>query len=216
MIDGLYNATTLLLDPSCARRYRISGLYRMREALLAEEARYGHDPRWNEFLDHSRKSLELGLRVEKLTIADLDDKQNKWPLLGDYLKQKPDSEHKRMLRTLTHGFWKEYSAISHASYDGLISIYPYVADDRVPREIREHAEDAAERTISMHIGRASGLLLCLLTEIQHYCKFQDANIDRRSSEIWSPLIVMLEVRELFEYRYRDILRVPVVESPAVC
>ena len=119
------------------------------------------------------------MRADGLTHADFGQQENLWPLLGKYLDSKPDTPHKHFLRKLTLGFWKEYSSISHVSYDGLVSLYAFIALDNIPHENREHTADAAERYMAMHFGRAAGLLLCLLTEIQHYFKFDGADIDKR-------------------------------------
>ncbi len=127
--------------------------------------RNGQDPGWREYLAAKRESYKDSMRVEGITDADLNNKANEWPLLGKFLGQKPDTPHKQMLRELTLGFWKEYSSISHASYDGLVSIFPFIAGDKIPVEKRFDITDAGERYITMHIGRAAALLLCLLTEI---------------------------------------------------
>jgi hypothetical protein len=58
MIDGFYNCTALLDDPARARSFRISGLYRKREALRADEAKYCHDPVWEDSLKNSREIYE--------------------------------------------------------------------------------------------------------------------------------------------------------------
>jgi hypothetical protein len=208
MIDGFYNCTAMLDDPSRARQFRISGYYRIRESLEADEARYGYDDRWKEFLRESRLVYETGLRLEKIITADLDNKANRWPLLGEYLGRHPDTPHKQMLRKLTLGFWKEYSSLSHASYDGLVGLFPFIATARIPHESRSGVEDASERHLAMHLGRAAGLLLCLLTEVQHFWKFDGANIDKRLSEIWAAMNPIVEVQELYIYRYKALLRSP--------
>lgn len=214
MIDGFYNCTALLDAPSRSRAFRISGYYRMRESLQADEARYSDDPLWKEYLIELRQNFEREMRVEGVSNIDLDDKANKWPLLGEYLKNQPDTPHKEMLRKLTLGFWKEYSSISHASYDGLVSLYPFIASDRVPHESRPNLEDAADRHITMHFGRAAGLLLCLLTEIQHFYKFYGADIDKRLGQLWAAMIPIVEIRELYDYRYKDLLREPATSDPS--
>ncbi|UWZ82591.1 hypothetical protein [Occallatibacter riparius] len=208
MIDGFYNCTALLDDPSRCRTFRISGYYRVRETLLADEAAHGHDANWTSYLQATRTRLENGLRAESLTHADLDNKRNKWPLLGAYLESTPDTAHKQMLRKLTLGFWKEYSSISHASFDGLASMVPFICPDKVKHDERELFDDVADRHIAMHIGRTAGVLLCLLTDIQHFFKFDGADIDGRLSKIWAAIIPMLEVRELFDFRYKDLLKHP--------
>jgi hypothetical protein len=207
MIDGFYNCTAMLDDPSRSRMFHISGLYRIREGILADEARFGQDPGWKEYLASKRASYELGMRVEGFTDADLDNKANEWPLLGKYLGTKPDTPHKQMLRKLTLGFWKEYSSISHASYDGLVSIFPFIAGDKIRAEKRDGITDAGERHIFMHIGRTAAILLCLLTEIQDFYKFDGpAEIDERLAEIWVAMLPVYEVKELYASRYKGLLR----------
>jgi hypothetical protein len=209
MIDGLYNCTALLDDPSRARVFRISGLYRIREAIKSDEARYGRDAKWREYLTGRIRSYERGMRIEGLTDADLDDKANEWPLLGKYLGQKPDTAHKRMLRSFTLGFWKEYSSISHASYDGLVSIFPFIASDKLPVDRRAENSDVGERHIAVHIGRAAAILLCLLTEIQNFYRFDGpARIDERLATVWAAMLQLPEANELYASRYRELLRKP--------
>lgn len=211
MIDGFYNATAMLDNPARARKFRTSGYYRKREALRADEARYGTDPQWQEDFSRRRAAIAEGMRAEQITTADLDDTNNRWPLLSEYLrvtKTNPDMPHKQLLRHLTLGFWKEYSAISHASFDALVDLYPFIATDRLPFEMRGYVQSAALRNITMHIGRAGGLLLCLLTELQHFFKFSDFDIDRRLRQVWTAMIPLYEVRELYDFRYNAILRVP--------
>lgn len=211
MIDGFYNATALLDDPARARRFRISGYFRKREALQADQARYGNDPQWQADFSHRRTAIAAGMRVEQITDADLDNKSNRWPLLGEYLrvtKTDPETPHKQLLRNLTLGFWKEYSAISHVSFDALADLYPFIATDRLPHEMREQVQTAALRYITMHIGRAGGLILCLLTELQHFYKFDDFDIDKRLRQVWTAMTPLYEVRELYDFRYSSLLREP--------
>ena len=209
MIDGFYNCTAMLDDPSRSRVFRISGLYRMRETLEADESRYSEDIRWKQHLSKARDTLEDMMRVDAISDADLANPKNKWPLLGTYLKGR-DTPHKQMLRKLTLGFWREYSSISHASFDGLLSIFPFIASG-IPHEMRGEVEDAAERDIAMHFGRTAGLLLCLLTEIQHFYKFDGAEIDKRLGQLWAAMIPMVEIRELYDYRFKGLLREPCAE-----
>lgn len=211
MIDGFYNCTALLDDPSRVTKFRASGLYRMRDAIKADEERYGEDPRWKDYLPKVKQDYQKRMKDHNLSEADLDDKRNKWPLLGVYLDAKPHTPHKEMLRTLTLGFWKEYSSISHASYDGILNIFHFIATDRLPQHVRPIIYDAAERHIGVHLCRAAGVLLSLLTEIQHFCKFEEARIDQRLSEMWSAILPVVEVKELFDHRYHKLLRVPLAE-----
>jgi hypothetical protein len=211
MVDGFYNATALLDDPTRARKFRISGYFRKREALQADEARYGNDPQWQADFSHRRTVIAECMRVEQIAVTDLENKGNRWPLLGEYLRvtrTDPDTPHKQLLRHLTLGFWKEYSAISHASFDALADLYPFIATDSLAHEMREQVQATALRHITMHIGRAGGLLLCLLTELQHFYKFDDFDIDKRLRQVWTAMIPLYEVRELYDFRYNSLLREP--------
>jgi hypothetical protein len=208
MIDGFYNATALLDDPTRARKFRISGYFRKREALRTDEARYGTDPQWQADFSNRRAAIAEGMRAEKITDADLDEKCNRWPLLGEYLRADPDTPHKQLSRQLTLGFWKEYSSVSHVSFDALVDLYQFIATDRLPHEKRDQVPNAALRLITMHIGRAAGILLCLLTELQHFYKFDDFDIDKRLRKVWMAMIPLYEVRELYDFRYNTILRAP--------
>ncbi len=205
MIDGLYNCTAMLEDPPSARRYMISGYFRMRETLQAKEAAYADKPEWVEALKSQRRSYEAGLHINGISAAELDDGKNKWPLLGEYLKG-ADNSHKQMLRKLTLGFWREYSSISHASFDGLTQIFPFLMGHDIPVRLHERLDDATERSLALHVFRAAGLLMCLVTEIQHSCRFKGANIDQRLSEIWDSMLEIYEVKELYELRYRSLLK----------
>jgi hypothetical protein len=98
--------------------------------------------------------------------------------------------------------WREYSSISHASYDGLVQLFPFIARDKLSHAMRTPALDNYRlRHFAMHFARAAALLLCLLTEIQHSFKFDGANIDKRLREIWTAMLGFYEVKELFDFRY---------------
>ncbi len=69
--------------------------------------------------------------------------------------------------------------------------------------------DVGERLIALHVGRAAALLLCLLTEIQSFYKFDGpARIDDRLATIWLAMLQTYEVKELYASRYRALLRGP--------
>ena len=209
MIDGFYNCTALLADPSKSRTFRISGYYRKREALREDENRYSGDPLWEKDLTVRRQLIQDGMRADGYTHSDLDDKKNKWPLLAQYLDMKPDTPHKQLLKKMTLGFWKEYSSISHASFDGLVDLFPFVATDSLPHDKRDMVrDDVVHRYLAMHFGRTAGILLCLLTEIQHFFSFDGADIDKRLTQIWSAMAPVYEVRELFDFRYKELLKEP--------
>jgi len=209
IIDGLYNATALLDDPSRGRNYRISGIYRMRRALQLDQPKYANNPDWQPDLDRRRSIISRLMQMNSFTEADLDDRSNKWPLLSQYLKQEPrDSPHRMLMRQLTELFWEEYSAVSHVSFDALLAHCGFLAKDRVPHEMRKTMDNAAMRHLTMHYARAAGLVACLLTEVQHYFKFDGHNIDKRLRDVWMAMQQLYEVRELYAFRYNGLLREP--------
>ena len=205
MIDGLYNCTAMLNDPLSARRYKISGFFRMRETLQANEAAYADRPEWVEALKFQRRSYEEGLLINGIATIELDNTKNKWLLLGEYLKG-ADTPHKQMLRKLTLGFWREYSSISHASFDGLTSIFPFIVGRELPAQLHDRLDEASERALAMQVFRAAGLLMCLVTEIQHFCHFQGASIDQRLADTWASMLEIYEIKELYELRYHSLLK----------
>lgn len=209
IIDGFYNCTVMLDDPSRSRKFRINGFFKLRQALREDESRYKNDSAWEADFQNRRSILARGLALEKLTDTDLDDKKNKWQLLGDYLKHGQDTQHKQLMRHISIGFWSEYSSISHCSYDGLVQLFPFIARDRLPHDMRTSELDNYRlRHFSMHFARAAVLLLCLLTEIQNYFKFDGANIDKRLREVWTAMIPIYEAKGLYDFRYNGLLREP--------
>lgn len=69
-------------------------------------------------------------------------------------------------------------------------------------------DDVVHRYLAMHFGRTAGILLCLLTEIQYFFSFDGADIDKRLAQIWSAMAPVYEVRELFDFRYKGLLKEP--------
>ena len=81
----------------------------------------------------------------------------------------------------------------------------YMRDD-VPYEGQKQFENISEQMISMHIFRVAGILLCILTEVQAYFRFDGARINQRLHETWKALLPVLEIRELFEKRYAQLMK----------
>ena len=205
MIDGLYNCMIMLHDPSSSRRFRISGYFRKREALNDDENKYRNDPVWSDDLLRRKQILMEQMKQDGITSSDLNDKSNEWPLLGKYLSKSTGASHEVFLKRLTLGFWKEYSSLSHSSFDGLLNIFAFIAPDWVQKDDRVKMADAGERHTSMHFCRAAGLLLCLLTEIQHDYKFNDAHIDARLQALWIEVVKAPEIDELYTARYKGFM-----------
>jgi hypothetical protein len=54
----------------------------------------------------------------------------------------------------------------------------------------------------MHFARAAVIFLCLLTEIQHYFKFEGANIDKRLRDIWTAMLAIYELNRTLRRQIR--------------
>lgn len=210
MIDCLYNVTAILQSPGAnGHLFRSSG-YRLRlEALDADAARYGGDPKWDDWIARQRKDIDFDMRTNSFNEAQVRASKDLWPTLSRYLRVSPGSSptpHQDFLRKLTLGFWQEYSGISHATFQGLMPIAVFLAPKDLPIEERPKVDDAIETVIAIHIPRVSVILLCILTEVQASLKFDGARINERIHEIWNALILAPEVKELYDERYAQLMK----------
>jgi hypothetical protein len=124
----------------------------------------------------------------------------KWPLLGTYVQWKentPPTEHQDFLRTLTLAYWREYSDISHGTFQGLMKVGIFYVPEDVPHEQREKTDEASLNIIFGHMARAAAILLCILTELQAYFRFDGARINPRIHEVWNELVRAPEIKDLY-------------------
>lgn len=210
MIDCLYNVTALLNDPGAKRyQFRESGYKRTLEALDADEHRYGGDPKWDADIVERRKIIDIGMRLDGITAADVMATKNLWPTLGQYLRENEKTgltQHQEFLQKLTLGFWQEYSGIAHATFQGLLPIALFLAPKDLPHEDRPKVDIASDWMISLHISRVAAILLCMLTELQSYCRFDGARINQRLHEVWNALLLVPEIKELYDERYAELMK----------
>jgi hypothetical protein len=208
MIDCLYNITAILNNPGPkGYQFRESGLRQMLEALDADQLRYGGNPRWDAWIADRRNQLagemrRTGLNEPEIRVAKL------WPTLSGYLRQADPAlaDHQQFLRRLTYGFWQEYSGISHATFQGLLPIGKFLVPNDFPHEDRPIIEDQVEILIADHISRVAAILLCTLTELQAYFKFDGARINERLHQVWNALLPAPEIKELYDERYAQLMR----------
>lgn len=61
--------------------------------------------------------------------------------------------------------------------------------------------------MSLHLSRAAAILLCIVTELQAYFRFEDdgARIDERICEMWRVLMPAFDVGELYHERYQKLM-----------
>jgi len=74
-----------------------------------------------------------------------------------------------------------------------------------PFEDRPKIDDALDRTRSLHLMRASLVLLATITELQLFFHFADAKIDSRIRRIWDALLVHFEAKELYDGHYKALM-----------
>ncbi|HEV2178431.1 MAG TPA: hypothetical protein VGW33_14690 [Terriglobia bacterium] len=209
MIDCLYNITAILQDPDQnGSWFRKSGYRQWLKALDEDQARYCGKPEWDEWITKSRREIDFLMRADDLTMDEVLA-QTKWPTLGQYIRNKQPggtlTPHQDFLRTLTYGAWREYSAMAHGTFEGLMRVAVYFISDSIPHEERPKLDEKHPRIMSMHIARAAAILLCIVTELQAHFHFDGARIDERIHKMWNALVPVFEVKELYDERYAQLM-----------
>jgi hypothetical protein len=209
VIDCLYNITAILTNPGPkGYQFRLSGFKKILEALDADEKRYGGDTEWDFHIADMRTKVDFQLRSHSMTESEARATET-WPTLGRYLSQKkgPFTPQQEFLQRLTFGLWKQYSGMAHATFQGLLETAVFYMPRKVPVEEREVFDSViVERMITRHIGRVAGILLCILTELQAYFRFDGANINTRLQQIWEALVPLPEIKELYDERYAKFMQ----------
>jgi hypothetical protein len=212
MIDCLYNITAILQDPSARGKwFRKSGYKKLLEAFNEDEKRYARQPKWGEWIRKGRDGLDFLIRADGMKMADVLALKSYWPTLGTYIGNKQPgggtSPHQDFLRTFTFGYWRKYSAMAHGAFEGLMPTAMYYIVDSMPHEERPKIDDQHTRVLFLHIGRAAGGLLCIITELQAHFHFDDngARINERIHEMWNALMPVPEIKELYDERYAQLM-----------
>jgi hypothetical protein len=211
MIDCLYNITTMLDDPANKpSEFRKSGYKMALEALEEDKLKYGSNPdtRWADWLAKRADSLDFTMRRDGFKLDEVQA-QSRWPTLGTYLREKknsPVTAHQLFLRELTYGYWREYSEYSHGTFQGLLRTALFYLERDMPHEDRPKIEEASMNLIFSHMTRACAILLCILTELQAFFRFEGARINERLREIWDALLSAPEVKDLYDSRYEHLMK----------
>jgi len=148
----------------------------------------------------------IGIRRDELSSAI------SWPTLGKYISRKQPggqtTSHQEFLRTFAYGPWREYSAMAHGAFEGLMLVAMYYIADSMPHEDRQKIDEQHPKVLALHIGRVAGVLLCIITELQAYFRFDDdgARINARIHAIWNALSPVFEIKELYDERYAQLMK----------
>ncbi len=218
IIDCLYNVIAILENPAeKGVQYRKSGLKKALDDLDEDLKRCAGQQDREEFLKQRRKAVELLVRLSGFNTDEVMQlkKHELWPTFGMYINAlQPGGTRtglQQFLRTFAHLEWRQYSALSHGAYEafigtlGMVPVGAYYMHDFLPHEQRDQLEETYDAFLSMHIGRSATVLLCILTEIQAHCRFDDANINERICNIWHALLPLRTTQELYDARYDKLM-----------
>ena len=216
LIDCFYNVTAILQSPATkGLQYRCSGLRNALTDLDDLLEKYKGKPEWDSYINERKNYLDILIRPTEMTRAEIM-MQPKWPTLGKYVSDKGPggtrTTHQEFLDTFTRLEWRQYSALSHGAYEAFMGVLgdkppigAYYVSDFLPHEERPKVNAGYDEFLSRHAGMATALLLCLVTELQAYCKFDGANINGRICEIWMALLPLLPAKELHDGRYAKLM-----------
>jgi hypothetical protein len=212
MIDCLFNTTLILQDPVLyGPRFRLGGFKKMQNVLAEDEKRYGGKPEWDAWITQRRDQIDLSVRSSGMKMADITSAPD-WPTLGRYAKAPGPgatfSPHQLFLTTFLYGPWREYSAMAHATFEGLCDKALFYTEDSVPIDERHKIGDSHPLVMSTHLSRAAAVLLCIVTELQAHFRFDDdgARINERIDEMWNVLMPVPEIKELYDERYKQVMK----------
>lgn len=212
MIDCLYNITSILESPAAnGRLFRESGFQKAYESLNADQNRFGGRKEWDEWIEKARSEFDVAIRACGLTTASIMGSKKVWPTLGAYVGNKQPggtmTPNQEFLQRFLLGDWRQYSAMAHGAFEGLLPAAMYYVTDTLPHDKRPFVEgDAHARFTSLHISHAALTLLCIVTELQGHFRFEGARINERIHQVWNALMPTFDVKELYNDRYELFMR----------
>jgi hypothetical protein len=95
--------------------------------------------------------------------------------------------------------------MSHGGFVGLLDAAAFYTRDAQTHDIKSKMDEAHPKLMSLHLSRAALVLLCIITEVQAYFRFEGANIGPRIHNVWSALMPAFEVKELYDERYAQLM-----------
>ena len=213
MIDCLYNITAILQNPAVnGATFRKSGYKTKLAALDEDAARYGGQLAWGIWISKNRAALLEDMRQHGFALAEVQQ-ASQWPTLGRYIKAPKSggtfSSHQQFLKLLNYGPWREYSALAHGTFDGLLDTGMYYISDALLQEDRPKIDEIHPLKLSTHLSQAAGVLISVVTELQSYFQFPSngARINERIHEVWNALMPTFTVKELYEERYAQLMKI---------
>jgi hypothetical protein len=107
-----------------------------------------------------------------------------------------------------YGEWSKYSAMAHGAFEGLLDIAVYYTEDSQDHDFRKTLDEKHPYFVTMTLARAAAILLCMVTELQAYFRFDDdgARINERIHGMWKALMRLSDVKELYKERYEQLMK----------
>lgn len=208
MIDDLFNLAFILENPGInGPWFRKRGYRKLLESLDRDEAQYGTKPDWAAWIKDMRDVASAQIQMLQLNLSEINDAPE-WPTLGTFVKREQYAGPLRNYMTaFMHGPWKEYSEIAHGTFEAFMGIALPLIEDSQPLDKRKEMDKAHPGWIARHLFRAAGVLLCIVTELQAYFRFDDsaARINERIHAIWDALLSAFAVKELYDQHYRALM-----------
>lgn len=210
MIDCLYNITAILDNPvENGPRFRRSGLKNAFDALAQDEKKYGGKEEWDNWIKGRHQELQFLMKIDNIKMDEVLA-ESLWPTMGTYVKRLHPggvtTAHQDFLKSFTYLAWREYSAMAHCTFEGLMLTGVFFIPDKFSHEQRPKIDEAHSRMVFLHISRVAAILLCIITEVQAHFKFDGANINERIHEIWDALQPIAEIKELYADRYQRLMQ----------
>jgi hypothetical protein len=168
LIDCFYNISVIFQNPGeVGYLFRASGYRRTLESLDADERRYGviPDGKTTSF-SAANSSTSTCVRTGSRKWRSESKALANFQWLSRARERRASNATPTFLKEFTYGFWQEYSAISHATFQGLLPITLFLAPKDLPHEDGVKIEPASEQMIGIPIARVTGVLARTLTEIQ--------------------------------------------------
>ncbi len=221
VLDSLFNVVFMLEDLEARSVwYHKSGWREQKmeyERFLSE---YGNDPEWAEWLPRCAQFIETGRKLFQITDAEAADPAGKikpWPNPGKMANYRvgpagrpPD---RQFLHYLNDWFYRDHSALSHMSFSGEVKLggilFRRELGDQQQQKLNE---ELLPRLMSSQACRAAILLLCLISEVEHYFKF-GGDVPLRVLDLWHIFMPDFpEAKELFEKRYSSFWPAPLINA----
>jgi hypothetical protein len=94
-------------------------------------------------------------------------------------------------------------------------VAPHFAKDVGGVQMRSVVDSRYLQEMTFHVMRAATVVLCLLTEIQVYFRFNNPQIDPMLAYLWERMSGIYETNELFDERYRKLMEDAGIHVPVI-